>query len=60
MGLPRAAASRYSASIFHLIIVREREPQLETAKLHPHILSGKYIPDCTNCAVKGKKELFSF
>lgn len=50
MGLPSEAASRYSAFIFHLVSVRE--PQTETAKLHPHILSGKYIPDCTKCAVK--------
>lgn len=58
MCLPSEAASRYSAFIFHLASVRE--PQIETAKIHPHILSGKYIPDCTNCAVKQKKELFFF
>lgn len=27
------------------------------AKLHPHILSGRYIPDCTDLAVKQKNEL---
>lgn len=58
MCLPSEAASRYSAFIFHLASVRE--PQIETAKIHPHILSGKYIPDCTNCAVKQKKKLFFF